>query len=496
MTANCLLVLVIAYFELHETLPSRVADNRLLSAASSTGPRYVELNTSEEPESSSGDGDLEEGVQLVELSEANSNSGGSGSSFGRPRRQVSFSNLVTVRVIGSSNTACSPLKQVRKDETPLKAVSYSPLHDRHSAASAEEETEEGAETWDQQRFSNGSEFNESLVRSNASFLSNVRYLLSQKEVLSTTLLYGANALSLIAMTEIFPLWVVTTPASGGFGYSSATIGVSTMICGVVAIFTQVSLYPLLVEWWGVLRVYRLGTTMFAAGCFLMPMVSLTSKLGSSLLTWALVVLASAAVNISSSWVLICVFVLINNSCYSHQRATVNGIGQTFASLGRISGPYLGAIAFAWSETNGLRWPLNYYFVWYLLAALATLNHFAAYLLPKSIQRRKREPRSMTYCGSAWTEESPPTSTRSASSRDRRLSDLVEEGSSELILSAAAPHSAPTKRMAAASLSAAQDGSARVAEPAALQSSPTDTYSLTQLEQFHRDCAAAATTRSK
>ena len=35
------------------------------------------------------------------------------------------------------------------------------------------------------------------------------------------------------------------------------------------------------------------------------------------------------------------------------RGTVNGVGQSFAALGRMLGPMMGAPILAWSETSGI-----------------------------------------------------------------------------------------------------------------------------------------------
>ena len=63
---------------------------------------------------------------------------------------------------------------------------------------------------------------------------------------------------------------------------------------------------------------------------------------------------------------------------------------------KVSGPYLGATVFAWSETNGLSWPFNYYFTFYLVGAIALFSSNLAKMLPRSIQRRKREPKRPRY----------------------------------------------------------------------------------------------------
>jgi hypothetical protein len=42
-----------------------------------------------------------------------------------------------------------------------------------------------------------------------------------------------------------------------------------------------------------------------------------------------------------------VFIFVNNSCLSSQRASANGIAQSLVSIGRIIGPLVGGMAFAW-----------------------------------------------------------------------------------------------------------------------------------------------------
>ena len=84
-----------------------------------------------------------------------------------------------------------------------------------------------------------------------------------------------------------------------------------------------------------------------------------------------------------------VMVLINNSCYSTVRGTVNGwrfisfsnvhsmcffagIAQTLASLARFIGPTLGGFVFAWSQSNALPWPFDRRFLWSILTLLVVV----------------------------------------------------------------------------------------------------------------------------
>ena len=51
------------------------------------------------------------------------------------------------------------------------------------------------------RYSNGSEFNNSLAARHGTLLQRVRYLLSKKQILVTTFMYGANGL-----VQVMQLW--------------------------------------------------------------------------------------------------------------------------------------------------------------------------------------------------------------------------------------------------------------------------------------------------
>jgi len=153
---------------------------------------------------------------------------------------------------------------------------------------------------------------------------------------------------------------------------------------------------MLVERYGVFYTYRLGCILFAITMITAPCISIFNKFSNPAFMWISVVAVLTAISTSATFSLISIFVLINNSCYSHERGTVNGIGQTFAAMGRLLGPYFGSVIFAWSETNGYFWPLNYFFIWYIMGIVAICNYIISKFLPKNLQRRKREPKEARY----------------------------------------------------------------------------------------------------
>jgi len=86
----------------------------------------------------------------------------------------------------------------------------------------------------------------------------------------------------------------------------------------------------------------------------------------------------------------CFFIFISNSCETAVRGTVNGIGQTLVAVGRMLGPTIGSLVFAWSMNNGLTWPLDFHLTWYLLAIIGSLAFYMVYRLPLTIESAQQQ----------------------------------------------------------------------------------------------------------
>ena len=331
--------------------------------------------------------------------------------FNYNKRNISFLNIVKVKEIDTNYISYKKLKQVTTLDVPLSLSSTATTtvnnnttfltsfkdktllsNSNNNSSSSSIMIDIDQHNIDVLRYSNGAELSDSFYMKHQSYISNIIYLLKQPQIFISCTLYGMSSLVAIMISEIFPLWVVISPNYGGFSYDERTIGLSIMICGIASMITQVTLYSSLVQTYGILKVCRFSSILYAISVALMPLTSLTINLYSGNIAWILVIIMLFLQNIGTQWTLVCNFVLISNSCYSHQRATVNAIGQTCASLGRMVGPYIASIIFAWSLNNELTWPFNYHFIFYILSLLALINYKYSFLLPKSIQRRKREPK--------------------------------------------------------------------------------------------------------
>ena len=80
----------------------------------------------------------------------------------------------------------------------------------------------------------------------------------------------------------------------------------------------------------------------------------------------------------------CVFVLISNASTVSNRGTVNGLGQSLASIGRTVGPVFGGNTIAWSMSQNGAYPINWMFTWHLVALLTFVLILEVRMLPESV----------------------------------------------------------------------------------------------------------------
>lgn len=216
------------------------------------------------------------------------------------------------------------------------------------------------------------------------------FLLRQKDILVTTAIYGFISLSDIIINEIFPLWALTDPKHGGFSFTSNDIGLILSICGPGQLLAQLFLYPKMTDYFGFKKVFLICNTTWTVIVFICPLLAFTNA-GPVMVQWLSLISLWGLGRISALFSFTCIFVLINNSSYAHEKATVNGIGQSMASIGRTIGPSIGANIFAWSINNGLGWPLDFHFIFYILTFIGSFTSVLTLTLPSTIDKKKVAP---------------------------------------------------------------------------------------------------------
>jgi hypothetical protein len=261
-------------------------------------------------------------------------------------------------------------------------------------------------------------------------------LLLDRRILTSILLYVCLGFLAIILNELFPLLMINNQVHGGYQFDDNEIATFVTIVAVFVMIYQPLIYPRIARILGYRHFLRISFIVFACGCILTPWSnSITgpidddvggvynssgSGLGSGISdvvngtgdfcgrsynetsvnensivripfkVWAIVLVSLSLVIFGRISGFTCLMVMINNSAVIKVRGSVNGISQSLVALSRALGPTVGSLLFAWSENNGLPWPLNYHLV-FMLCFIASIGLVLfSFVLPKSIEKKREE----------------------------------------------------------------------------------------------------------
>jgi len=212
-------------------------------------------------------------------------------------------------------------------------------------------------------------------------------ILKQKDVWISALCYGLLAFSTIGFDEIFSVWIITSVRLGGLSFTSEQTATIYLIAGVAVIAAQL-VAPIIIDKLGPLLTFRIGTFYFGLFSSLFPFLNLFTSSGKTLLMVGacIIFLFRNACSILSFTSL---FLLVNHSTDPDLIGTANGIAQSTASLMRGLGPLSGGFMLSWSLSNGLDFPFDHYFTFFIFALGLCVTSFVSFFLPKSIDSRKK-----------------------------------------------------------------------------------------------------------
>ena len=178
--------------------------------------------------------------------------------------------------------------------------------------------------------------------------------------------YGAIALNDIIHNEVFPLWCVAPEAAGGLGLDSGQLGWILSVSGAALLLYQMVLFPPLSRRVSITKLCFVGTAASGALYVLLPFVTLFADRG---LILAALLVQQALLRFSLGTAFTCTFTILNNSVPREGRGRMQGVAMTVGSLARALGPTMGAELFAWSLTNGIRFPFDVHFVFLLMCLM-------------------------------------------------------------------------------------------------------------------------------
>lgn len=136
-----------------------------------------------------------------------------------------------------------------------------------------------------------------------------------------------------------------------------------------------------------LQLFKWCVIFYGIALILLPYTSLLAYQPKYILWPAFIGVCSLAV-CARMGAFTCIFVLLSNSCNKDVRASINGIGQSASSAGRMLGPTFAGAIFSWSLNNGQPYPLNYHFLFLILTVCCATSYVGAMYFSPELDYQK------------------------------------------------------------------------------------------------------------
>eukprot|EP01063_Lacrimia_lanifica_P037540 TRINITY_DN7731_c0_g1_i1.p1 TRINITY_DN7731_c0_g1~~TRINITY_DN7731_c0_g1_i1.p1 ORF type:complete len:493 (+),score=114.37 TRINITY_DN7731_c0_g1_i1:103-1479(+) len=170
-------------------------------------------------------------------------------------------------------------------------------------------------------------------------------LLTCRKVLWATALYCAFSFQALANTELLNLWAATDRTLGGLGFSQAELGVTQTVAGAVMLALQSFTMPALARRYGQRRLALTTTVLYVPFQLAYPVLGALPAGAGALFGFGLLLSITSTL---SSFTFTLQFLFVNNSAHPANRAAVQGLAMTLASVAKALGPGVIGAIFAWS----------------------------------------------------------------------------------------------------------------------------------------------------
>jgi multidrug resistance protein len=137
-----------------------------------------------------------------------------------------------------------------------------------------------------------------------------------------------------------------------FGVTEKTIGFFFMYIGVISVLTRAVILGRAVDYFGEVRLSRIGLMLLATGLAAMPFMDrIAAPLGrahggaSAILPYLPLALAVALLPLGTAFTFPCVTALLSRVIPNHERGLYMGVQQTFGGMARVVFPILAGFAF-------------------------------------------------------------------------------------------------------------------------------------------------------
>ena len=188
--------------------------------------------------------------------------------------------------------------------------------------------------------------------------------------------YALICLLFIMIDELTPIFASADIRQGGLGFSTKQLTPSLSISGLSLIIWTLTGFPYLMDYHGAVFTTRIGLWLTIPNALLIPAATLgwgdNNNSGiSSVTAQVTMILALFAKSINATNAFTACIVLVNVAAPKQYLGTINGVGQTLASLMRGTGPLIGG--WLWAVAVNLASPGHQYIPFAVAAVIALLT---------------------------------------------------------------------------------------------------------------------------
>eukprot|EP01028_Stygiella_incarcerata_P000044 TRINITY_DN10096_c0_g1_i1.p1 TRINITY_DN10096_c0_g1~~TRINITY_DN10096_c0_g1_i1.p1 ORF type:complete len:668 (+),score=188.60 TRINITY_DN10096_c0_g1_i1:334-2337(+) len=205
--------------------------------------------------------------------------------------------------------------------------------------------------------------------------------------------YALLALAYIIFDSVMPLLLLRKKDDGGLEFGASSIGIAQGLMGLGMLLFQLFAFARMVNRLGRLNTYLIGVIFSIPLFSLFPIVTKLNR-SPDWVIWSVLSVFLLLRASSSIMSMTTAFILINNSTALEFLGRVNGFAQSMASLMRAIGPMSGCAVFAWSVSSGNGFPLDVFFVYFIISICATVNASVMFTVPRSINHPIKSPSTM------------------------------------------------------------------------------------------------------
>jgi MFS family permease len=207
--------------------------------------------------------------------------------------------------------------------------------------------------------------------------------ITNRDSVVSILIYVVMTIIDISMSEILPLWMVTSHSNGGLDYDPIMIGYILIIASGASIGLQ-PIYNLIEKRVKRLLIFRICIIFVGLLIFLIPYTNLMN-----INIFAFLCIINTLRYTFGNWCFSLVYMFVSSSVKNENTGEVNGISQSSGAICKIIFPLIISSLFSWSSTSRkVDYLLDQHFVFNILALVIIVPFILSLFVPVQIVERE------------------------------------------------------------------------------------------------------------